>query len=60
MKYKNNRFFPFCLDNWAFKLYYKWSVTMLVFCSVVVTARYRRYCTVPGQLLNCRYCTYLK
>jgi len=27
------------IDNWGFKLFYKWSTTLLVFCSVLVTAR---------------------
>lgn len=27
------------IDNWGFKLFYKWSTTLLVFCSVIVTAR---------------------
>ena len=28
------------IDNWGFKLFYKCSTTLLVFCSVLVTARY--------------------
>jgi len=27
------------IDNWGFKLFYKWSTSLLVFCSVMVTAR---------------------
>ena len=27
------------IDNWGFKLYYKWSTGLLVFCSIMVTAR---------------------
>jgi len=27
------------IDNWGFKLFYKWSTSLLVFCSVLVTAR---------------------
>ena len=27
------------IDNWGFKLFYKFSTTILVFCSVLVSAR---------------------
>ena len=27
------------IDNWGFKFFYKWTTTLLVFCSVLVTAR---------------------
>ncbi|XP_023322025.1 innexin inx2 isoform X1 [Eurytemora carolleeae] len=27
------------IDNWGFKLFYKWTTSLLVFCSVLVTAR---------------------
>jgi len=27
------------IDNWGFKLFYKWSTSLFVFCSVIVTAR---------------------
>jgi len=26
------------IDNWGFKFFYKWTTTLLVFCSVLVTA----------------------
>ena len=28
------------IDNWGFKFFYKWTTTLLVFCSVLVTARF--------------------
>ena len=28
------------IDNWGFKFFYKWTTTLLVFCSVLVTARW--------------------
>ena len=27
------------IDNWGFKLFYKFTTTILVFCSILVTAR---------------------
>ena len=27
------------VDNWAFKLFYKWTVTLLVTCSVLVASK---------------------
>ena len=27
------------IDNWGFKFFYKWTTTLLVFCSVLVTAK---------------------
>ena len=27
------------IDNWGFQLFYKFSTTILVFCSILVTAR---------------------
>jgi len=31
------------IDNWGFKLFYKITTTLLVFCSILVTARYMFY-----------------
>ena len=28
------------IDNWGFKFFYKWTTTLLVFCSVLVTAKW--------------------
>ncbi len=36
------------VDNWTFKLYYKVSVVLVVFCSVIVTSR-----QFFGSPINC-------
>ena len=38
------------IDNWCFKLFYKWTTTMLVLFSILVTAR--QYFGSPIQVDN--------
>ena len=40
------------IDNWGFKFFYKWTPTLLVFCSVLVTARFKILITIVRKMCS--------